>query len=178
MEKAYWGHLIQGPETFQGFSDRLYFSSPAETQQSLSLLKKDEDPIRVGSCLSRSKLSAAAQLPSPGFILIAPLPAHVPALGYRRIMEYPMMEETHRDHWVHIPLNLQLLDRFLCPLCLSAPWGHLGCSGASSMRKTILNPEFRLLELSVESHPNLLGWETQGEKHFPKLKDLPRGFIL
>lgn len=42
MKKAYRGHLIQGLETFQGVSARLCFSPPAETQRSLSLLKKDE----------------------------------------------------------------------------------------------------------------------------------------
>lgn len=71
-----------------------------------------------GICLSRFKLSAAAQLPPPGFILIAPLIAPCLALGYQRIMEYPMLEETHRDHWVHIPLNLQLLDRRVWVSCV------------------------------------------------------------
>lgn len=148
MEKAYWGHLIQGPETFQGFSARLYFSSPAETQQSLSLLKKDEDPIRVGSCFSRSKLSAAAQLHSPGLILIAPLPTHVPALGYHRIVKSCVGRDPQGSvspYSTQSPVAGQQSVGHLCFFCLPAPWGHLGCSGASSVRKTTLNPKFRFL---------------------------------
>lgn len=43
MNKAYWGHLIQELEIFRGLSARLYFSLPAEIQQSLSLEKGSVD---------------------------------------------------------------------------------------------------------------------------------------